>query len=205
MSTRRFGRLPNWWSRSSSGRDFLLVSITATATGTGIAAMKCLLAISILIDFHSRIAEVSLTGLEDLTGLSRPMVIRGIQRLEMLGVLISDKDYRTNRYELTINYGDSYWAKVPVDTVRKRLKTISNRGIAPFTALKIYITILNLRYKDRTTVQVMHETLRDYTAVHPNHVRHGLPLLYRRALTHLTPPEHPAPTASPILRFQHPN
>ncbi|MCV5372315.1 replication protein, partial [Escherichia coli] len=92
----------------------------------------------------------------------------GLARLEELGVVVSDKDYRTNRYELTIKSNDSYWAKVPVDTVRKRLKTISNRGIAPFTALKLYITILNLRYKDKTTVQVMHDTLRNYTGIQTN-------------------------------------
>ena len=186
-------------SGASGGRDLWLGSSEASDTGTGVAAMKGRLAISILIEFQSRIAGGALTGLEDLTGLSRPMVIRGIQRLEMLGVLISDKDYRTNRYELTINYGDSYWAKVPVDTVRKRLKTISNRGIAPFTALKIYITILNLRYKDRTTVQVMHETLRDYTGVQPNQVRHGLDVLYSSALIHLMPREDRATNEYQIL------
>ncbi|WP_142915828.1 helix-turn-helix domain-containing protein, partial [Klebsiella pneumoniae] len=170
MSGRRFGRLPNWWSRSANGDDFLLMSLKSNDTGTGIAAMKCLLALSVLIDFHSRIAEVSLSGMEELTGLSRPMVIRGLARLEELGVVVSDKDYRTNRYELTIKSNDSYWAKVPVDTVRKRLKTISNRGIAPFTALKLYITILNLRYKDKTTVQVMHDTLRNYTGIQTNQV-----------------------------------
>ena len=99
MSGRRFGRLPNWWSRSANGDDFLLMSLKSNDTGTGIAAMKCLLALSVLIDFHSRIAEVSLSGMEELTGLSRPMVIRGLARLEELGVVVSDKDYRTNRYE----------------------------------------------------------------------------------------------------------
>ncbi|EOL9053710.1 winged helix-turn-helix domain-containing protein [Cronobacter sakazakii] len=199
MSSRRFGRLPNWWSRSTDGRDFLLVSIKSNEAGVGIAAMKCLLAISILIDFHSRVAEVSLTGLEELTGLSRPMVIRGIEKLERLGVVVSDKDYRTNRYELTVKNGDTYWAKVPVDTVRKRLKTISNRGIAPFTALKLYITILNLRYKDRTTVQIMHETLRDYTGVQPNQIRHGLDVLYSSALIHLMPRDDRATNEYQIL------
>ena len=199
MSSRRFGRLPNWWSRSTNGQDFLLVSIKSNDAGVGIAAMKCLLAISILIDFHSRVAEVSLTGLEELTGLSRPMVIRGIEKLEKLEVIDSDRDYRTNRYELTVKNGDAYWAKVPVDTVRKRLKTISNRGIAPFTALKLYITILNLRYKDRTTVQVMHETLRDYTGVQPNQIRHGLDVLYSSALLHLMPRDDRATNEYQIL------
>ncbi|EPE3196302.1 helix-turn-helix domain-containing protein [Enterobacter hormaechei] len=199
MSGRRFGRLPNWWSRSANGDDFLLMSLKSNDTGTGIAAMKCLLAVSVLIDFHSRIAEVSLSGMEELTGLSRPMVIRGLARLEELGVVVSDKDYRTNRYELTIKSNDSYWAKVPVDTVRKRLKTISNRGIAPFTALKLYITILNLRYKDKTTVQVMHDTLRNYTGIQTNQVRHGLDVLYSSALLHLMPREDRATNEYQIL------
>jgi hypothetical protein len=53
MSGRRFGRLPNWWSRSANGDDFLLMSLKSNDTGTGIAAMKCLLALSVLIDFFS--------------------------------------------------------------------------------------------------------------------------------------------------------
>lgn len=199
MSNRRFGRLPTWWSRYGDGHDLLLGRLKSNDTGTGIAAMKCLLAISILIDFHSRIAEVSLTGLEELTGLSRPMVIRGLARLEDLGVVISDRDNRTNRYELTIENDDAYWAKVPVDTVRRRLKTISNRGIAPFTALKLYITILNLRYKDRTTVQVMHDTLRDYTGIQTNQVRHGLDVLYSSSLIHLMPRDDRATNEYQIL------
>jgi len=199
MSNRRFGRLPTWWSRSSNGRDLLLLRLKSNDTGTGIAAMKCLLAISVLIDFHSRIAEVSLTGLEELTGLSRPMVIRGLSRLEELGIVISHKDYRTNRYELTIEENDNYWAKVPVDVIRKKLKTISNRGIAPFTALKLYITILNLRYKDRSTVQVMHDTLRDYSGIQTNQVRHGLDVLYSSALIHLMPRDDRATNEYQIL------
>lgn len=199
MSNRRFGRLPNWWSRTANRHDLLLVKLKSNDTGTGIAAMKCLLAISVLIDFHSRVAEVSLTGLEELTGLSRPMVIRGLLKLEDLGVVISDKDHRTNRYELTIETNDDYWTKVPVDTVRKRLKTISNRGIAPFTALKLYITILNLRYKDRTTVQVMHDTLRDYAGIQTNQVRHGLDVLYSSSLIHLMPRDDRATNEYQIL------
>lgn len=189
MTNRRFARLPNWWLRSENADNLLLVRLRSSKTGSGIAAMKCLLALSVLIDFHSRVAEVSLTDLEMLTGLSRPMVIRGLSILEILGVVIPDKDFRTNRYELTIRNDDAYWAKVPVDIIRKKLKTISNRGIAPFTALKMYITMLGLRYKDRTTVQVMHDTLRDYTGIQTNQVRHGLDVLYSSGLIHLMPRE----------------
>ncbi|HGE5563069.1 TPA: replication protein [Escherichia coli] len=189
MNNKRFARLPNWWLRSEDPEDLLLVRLKAGNTGTGIAAMKCLLALSVLIDFHSRVAEVSLTGLETLTGLSRPMVIRGLSKLEGLGVVNSDKNFRTNRYELTIKKDDAYWAKVPVEIVRKKLKTISNRGIAPFTALKLYITILGLRYKEKTTVQVMHDTLRDYTGIQTTQVRYGLDVLYSSGLIHLMPRE----------------
>ena len=78
---------------------------------------------------------------------------------------------------------------MPVEIVRKKLKTISNRGIAPFTALKLYITILGLRYKEKTTVQVMHDTLRDYTGIQTTQVRYGLDVLYSSGLIHLMPRE----------------
>ncbi len=41
MSGRRFGRLPNWWSRSANGDDFLLMSLKSNDTGTGIAGHCC--------------------------------------------------------------------------------------------------------------------------------------------------------------------
>jgi hypothetical protein len=198
MSNRRFGRLPTWWARGNEKR-LLLTQLKANESGTGIAAMKCLLAIAVLVDFYSLTADVSLTDFEKLTNLSRPMVVRGVSRLEQLGIVIVQRGLHTNRFTLTEKEDDTNWAKVPVDKIKTKLKEISNRGIAPFTALKLYLTMLQLRYKANTTVRVMHETLRDYTGIQTTQVRSGLDVLYSSSFIHLMPREDRATNEYQIL------
>ncbi|MDD1829975.1 hypothetical protein LRP52_48475, partial [Photobacterium sp. ZSDE20] len=92
----QFGRLPNWWYRNSH----LLKNLKASESGLGIATMKCLIALSVLIEFHSRTTDSSLSDLEKITGLSRPMVIKGLDNLESLGIISVDRGGYKNKYEL---------------------------------------------------------------------------------------------------------
>lgn len=181
----QFGSLPNWWFRDET----LFNSLKSNDIGSGIAAMKCLISLSVLVDFSSKEVSSSLSDLEKITGLSRPMVIKGMDKLQRLGVITIDKTNFTNSYQLLFQEHDNYWAKVPVGKIRKDLHLISNRGIAPFVALKIYITLLSLRYQDKDKVKVNHETLREYTKVQPNQIRAGLDVLFSHSMIHLMPKE----------------
>ncbi|WP_318448834.1 hypothetical protein [Photobacterium leiognathi] len=183
--SKRFGSLPNWWFRN----EVLFSELRAHQTGEGIASMKCLLALSVLIDFYTKDVSVSITEIETITGLSRPMVIKGMVKLEYLGVISVDKNNYRNNYKLIVTKDDSRWAKVPSDMIRKQLKTISNRGTAPFVALKIYITLLSLRYKNEINVKISHEVIRNYTKVQPNQIRAGLDVLFSCSMIHLLPKE----------------
>ncbi|WP_257985227.1 hypothetical protein [Shewanella sp. GutCb] len=183
MSSQRFGALPNWWFRD----DSLFTNLRGNKTGEGIAAMKCLLALSVLIDFKTKSVEASLSDLESITGLSRPMVIKGLYTLEKFNVISADKDSYKNKYTILVKPEDQKWAKVPTDMTRKKLKEISNRGIAPFVALKIYITMLSLRFGDKIRVKLSHETIRNYTKIQPKQVRAGLDVLFSCSLIHLQP------------------
>ncbi len=185
MKGQRFGALPNWWFRDEK----LFSELKGNMTGEGIASMKCLLALSVLIDFYTKEADVSITELESITGLSRPMVIKGLAKLKNLEILSVDKSNYRNNYKLLVQTTDQRWTKVPLGIIRKQLKLISNRGIAPFVALKIYITLLSLRYQDKENVKVSHEKIRDYTKVQPNQIRAGLDVLFSCSMIHLLPKE----------------
>lgn len=185
MKRLQFGALPNWWFRDGS----LFNQLKSNDIGTGIAAMKCLVSLSVLIDFSSRETTSSLSDLEKITGLSRPMVVRGLDKLRELNVVFVRKDYYVNSYTILDSVTDNRWAKVPVNKIRKELNLIPNRGIAPFVALKIYITLLSLRYQDKVHVKVTHETLREYTKVQPNQIRAGLDVLFSHSMIHLMPKE----------------
>lgn len=183
--SKRFGSLPNWWFRN----EVLFSELRSHQTGEGIASMKCLLALSVLIDFYTKDVSVSITEIETITGLSRPMVIKGMAKLDYLGIISVDKSNYRNNYKLIVTKDDSRWAKVPSDMIRKQLKTISNRGTAPFVALKIYITLLSLRYKNEINVKISHEVIRNYTKVQPNQIRAGLDVLFSCSMIHLLPKE----------------
>ncbi len=183
ISGSRFGSMPTWWSRDAH----LFTNLKANQTGVGISAMKCLIALSVLIDFKSREVETSIGDLEKITGLSRPMVLKGVDKLQELNIIEIDKSQYKNKYTLLVANEDPGWAKVPVNKVRKELQSISNRGIAPFAALKIYITLLALRYRDNDTVTVSHSTLRDYTKVQPTQIKAGLDVLFSNRLLHVAP------------------
>lgn len=195
MRGARFGSLPNWWFRN----ELLFTQLKASQVGEGNAAMKCLLGLSILIDFHSRDVSVPITGLEKLTGLSRPMVLTGLKRLKSLDIIKVDSSHYRNVYEITCIEGDKNWAKTPSDLLRKKLQDISNRGIAPFAALKIYITLLSLRYRDSVDVHVSHETIRDYTKLQTRHIRAGLDVLFSCSMIHLIPREESGANRYQIL------
>ena len=185
MRGQRFGTLPNWWFRNEK----LFSELKGNQTGEGIAAMKCLLALSVLIDFYTKEADVSITDIEAVTGLSRPMVIKGLAKLKNLEIIDVDKTNYRNNYKLLVKSTDLCWAKVPLNMIRKQLKVISNRGIAPFVALKIYITLLSLRYQDKVNVKVSHEKIREYTKIQPNQIRAGLDVLFSCSMIHLLPKE----------------
>lgn len=181
MSNYNFGGLPNWWFRDFS----LLSNLKTNDVGEGIAVMKCLIALSVLIDFKTKCTDSSLSDLESITGLSRPMVIKGVEWLNKMNIIKIDKRFHINRYEILVIDSDTQWAKIPVSIIRKNLKSISNRGVAPFAALKIYLTFVSIRYQEKNTVRITHETLRKYTKIQATHVRKGLDVLYSASMIHV--------------------
>lgn len=185
MRGQRFGTLPNWWFRNGK----LFSELKANQAGEGIAVMKCLLAMSVLIDFYTKDVDASITDFEKTTGLSRPMVIKGISKLQKLGIIEVDKTNYRNNYKFVVKADDSRWAKVPLNMTRKKLSQISNRGTAPFVALKVYITLLSLRRNEEVNIKLTHEKIREYTRVQPNQIRAGLDVLFSYSLLHLLPKE----------------
>jgi len=123
---RRFSKCPTWWVRD--GQLGIQKFGGGKNAGANIAALKCILGISTSIDFWTRKAKLSISDLEALTGLSRPMVIRGLKGLVELGIVKVDKTAHVHEYELTTSSNDDGWGKIPYERVRKQLPEIPNRG-----------------------------------------------------------------------------
>lgn len=179
LMARKFCMCPTWWVRTDAGmKEFP----GGEASGKNIAALKCVFGLSTAVDFHTRKAKLSLSDLEKLTGLSRPMVIRGLKTLEELKIVKIGKDGHVHEYELTVLNTDENWGKVPYDRVLKQLPTMPNRGAIPLTALKIYFLLIALRPNKYETVSIGYDTIEQYLGCQRAHIRPALDILYTHTL-----------------------
>lgn len=176
----RFSKLPTGWTRSANCD--LSSFKAADQTGASIAALKCLLAVSLLMDFHSHAAVVSYNDFETLTGLSRPMISKGIRILEEKEIL-SIETAHTHRY--TVNeVEDKHWAKIPFDLLSLRLRDLGNRGAVRLAALKIYVLLVARRNNNYDWTALTYEQICSHTGVRRGDVRAALSELYSLGLLH---------------------
>lgn len=185
----RWSSVPTWWIREMG----ISVFIGGKQTGTSIAALKILLAVVLLADFHTRKTSSSLSDLEGLTGLSRPKVIDGINDLEQKRILIVNRDGHVNEYELVMPEDDKQWGKIPYQNLRRYLAEISNRGIMTLAGMKIYLLLVAWRPNDSSSISISHEKIREQTGVQPRHVRGGIDVLINHRLIRVSTNEARTP------------
>lgn len=183
---KKFSRLSNWWVRQP---EVFKEFEGGGTSGLSIAALKCAIAISLNIDFNTRKVRISLTDLQKVTGLSRPMVARGIAILESLNVINVYKASYVNTYEMTIHKDDERWAKIPHDLLTKRLCELPNRGAIGVASLKIYLLLVSFRPNASQELSITHENIRSYTGIQKKHVRPALDVLFSHSLIRITSAE----------------
>jgi hypothetical protein len=168
----RFAKLPTWWLRQKT--NFFPGGKNA---GESIAGLKCLLALSLTMDFHTHESRQSLSKLEELTGLSRPMVIKGIRHLEQHGLVRAFRDEYANTYRVEEKFDDDKWGKIPYRSVKNELKSFLNRGVIPLAALKTYVFLLARRPNTESKFGVPYEAILEHTHGQRSHLRKALDLL----------------------------
>lgn len=180
----RFSKCPTWWIRDA--QTGLSKFGGGKSSGLNIAALKCYLALSTSIDFHTQKAKLSISDLETLTGLSRPMVIRGLQALVELAMVKVDKTAHIYEYELTSEKKDLGWGKIPYERMRRHLPEMLNRGVIPLTALKIYLLLIALRPNSSNSIAINYETLVGYLGCQRAQIRPALDILYSHTLVRIS-------------------
>ncbi len=180
----RWGALRTWWIRNP---DIGLKAFPGgSQAGESIAAIKVLLGLSLLANFYSRRAENSISDIEQITGLSRPMVVKGITSLEKKGMLSVSRGGYRNEYEILDAADDEKWAKVPYELLRKNLPDTSNRGAVVLAALKIYLLLAAYRPNKSASLSFSHEKIRSLTGIQTRHVRRGIDVLLNHGLIKLS-------------------
>lgn len=176
---RLFAKLPSWWVREQNRSYFP----AGKHAGESIAALKCLLALSLRLEFHTLLVEkLSITNIEDLTGLSRPMVLKGLKHLESIKLIEIIKENHTHSYRLSKNLEDEGWAKVPYKQVISVLPLLSNRGPVALDTLKTYIYLLSRRPNKSITVSIPYEVILKYTNGQRSNLRKAIDILISHAL-----------------------
>ncbi|MBE8592251.1 hypothetical protein IQK56_15635 [Pseudomonas sp. MAFF 301449] len=175
-----FSKLLTGWTREN-GCD-LRAFPAGPSTGASISALKCLLAIAVQADFKTDSAIVSYNDFETLTGLSRPMIRKGLDVLSDLKLIRVQGGYA---HKYTVQpIKDTYWAKIPTELLKRNLKDIGNRGVVCLGALKIYILLAARRNNDYDWTAQTYEHLEQATGVRRADIRACLSMLYSARLLH---------------------
>lgn len=179
-SENRFSALPSEWIRNKRLKEF----IATVRKGESIAALKCLLALNLYMDYYLKeTGQISYNDLEDATNLSRPMVCTGINILLSMNI-IEIKEESSGRkariYKFVIN--DKRWAKIPRDKTVSFIKNLNNRGMSSLSALKIYLTLLAVKMNKLDTVTIGYEKIREYTGLQSKDIKPGLQVLFEHRL-----------------------
>lgn len=187
MMQTQFSRLPTWWIHNSKTNDnvqseasFLQEYFTAKGSelGENIAALKCYLALISNITFSSGKSELTYSKIEEIAGLSRPMVAKGIQRLQETSLIKIDREGRINSYQIKLDFDDfDRWAKAPRDALIKNLSDIPSRGIYALTALKIYLLLLAIRNGNAVEISASYDFLERNCSIQRQNIRKALSLL----------------------------
>ncbi|WP_155120936.1 hypothetical protein [Acinetobacter calcoaceticus] len=168
---REFGSIP--YEFISSERNNFPAGRT---TGTCIAAIKCLLVLGLRCDFYSKEVSLSLGELEEYTGCSKPMVIKGINHLVDEGIITKLNQGKTNvKGKYRLNFPSQKFTQVPYSIFLK-LREFPNKGIVALTALKAYLVLLKLRINKTARAEITYKGFSRYH-INPRYLNKALEVL----------------------------
>lgn len=184
MNAYGYRQLPIWWTRNET--DSLKIFKGGKDSGVSIAALKVLLGLCSLSDMGgSYSVEATYQKIQDITGLSRPMIAKGIRKLEAENIVLVNRQGYISNYTFNVPGSDTRYSKVPSLEMHRYLKEIPNKGEAALSALKIYIYVLSRRSSGNRTVAVSYERIRAHTGIGQKRVRTGIDILINHFLIHV--------------------
>jgi hypothetical protein len=179
----RWGSFPRWVGNKltdfPAGKD----------AGAHMAALRVYLALALVADFDTRVASLSWTAFERMTGLSRPMVKIGITTAEKAGLIAIDTSSHTHSYRLITQPDDTTFTQVPLLQLKGSLPKLPTRGFHALDALKVYMTLLTVRLRNSDRAAISHTKIVTWSGVQPRRVRAGIDVLINHHLVHVVSAE----------------
>lgn len=173
----------------------VLKKFTSATMGSSIAAMKIYIALLTKTNNDEKFdtysfCNPSLSELEQLTGLSRTLVVAGINMLEQIELIkIQRSRGRENYYQIG-QYNKNPWGKIPKQRFTNTYKEIGGkvlhdfraRGKINLNALKIFLYLSVSVDRKTGCATRTYETIEIHTGVRRNDINVALSLLYEYKL-----------------------
>lgn len=181
MTMEKWSSFPRWWiddrlSKFTGGLD----------AGVHMAALRVYLGITLHSDFNTRLGAPTWDLLGEVTGLSRPMIGKGLLALATKGILEIDSSSYRHQYKLVSLSEAPGFVKVPRNRLRKELAKMPTRGAHALDCLKLYLALLRLRQRNSFQVPISHRKIVDWTGIKPNRIRAAIDVLINHGLIHVT-------------------
>lgn len=179
MNNNRWASFPRWIGETltefTAGKD----------AGAHMAALRVYLAIALESDFDTRIATISWSALEKSTGLSRPMVKKGIVTAEKAGLIAVDKSGHTHSYRQLAQTDEIAFTQVPFFDLKSALPKLPTRGFHALDALKVYLTLLTVRLRNSELAVISHKKIQIRSGIQPGRIRAAIDVLINHRLIHV--------------------
>lgn len=179
---------------------FVHLKLRELPCGEAIAALKLYITFCLKANFKAdgKLAQAgcvrqSLVALGLATGLSKPMVIKGLSALVQLD-LVQRLGGRPATYLICRYETASYWAKLPTKYLQgafvgevAKIARLSNRGQQVFEALQFYLYIAATRDKATLKAKITYDTLSSVLRMSRNAVSRAISYLVEQKLISLRP------------------
>lgn len=185
----RWSKIPTVWIRYDGGlKNFSIQDIGGHA-----AALKIYMSIALLAAYRNKPprlyagqASMSYDQFEELTGLSRSLIPRGLAVLRERGLVQVIDTEKIHSYRL-VGYEDETlgWGKIPRDHLRSgrlspggRLAALGHRHQVDLNSLKIYLALVAFRDGASGYSMLSYDKIVEHTGVHRSRIRPALTSLF---------------------------
>jgi len=175
-----WAKVPSKWVQQAGLKKF-----RATAAGESAAALKLYMAVAMFANFKpspaekiAGVAKLSFSELENICGVSRQFVARGVALLSSHGLIEVLKVGNANAY-LLAGYDDLGWAKVPRAYLldNGRFERLGIRGSLHLNALKLYLALTTFRENTSPRSLLSYDKIVEYTGMPRASVRRSIDVL----------------------------
>lgn len=135
------------------------------------------------------VARVSYTQLEDMAGLSRSMVSKGIETLRQLNLVQVEKDGRENVYWIVGYNPHRGWAKMPCRVLLNKegnqipaFRLFNKRSKDELNALKIFLLMICIRHNHESFSMCSYEKIYEKSGIPEKEIRRAVAFLLNARL-----------------------